>query len=393
MKTAYIVSARRSPIAKAPHGHLHQLRPDDFGAIVLNAALNAVPQIEPMFIDDVIIGCAMPEAEQGFNLGRVLGQRAGLPDLVPGVTVNRFCASGLQAIAQASQAIALGQAQVIIAGGAESMSLIPMGGHLVAPNPELIDRAPQAYCTMGLTAENVAAQYDISRADQDAFALRSHQRAIAAIQAGHFTDEIVPIAVSSTTYLDGQVVTTNHLFDTDEGPRPDTSLEALSKLPAVFRRGGSVTAGNASQMSDGAAMTVLMGETLMHDLKIQPLGRLIGYAVAGVPPEIMGIGPTVAIPKVLQQVGLSLKDIGLIELNEAFAAQALAVIRKLELNEDIVNVNGGAIALGHPLGCTGARLTTSLLYEMQRRNVRYGLVTMCIGGGMGAAGIVENLML
>jgi acetyl-CoA acyltransferase len=393
MKTAYIVSARRSPIAKAPHGYLHQLRPDDFGATVLNAALNAVPQIEPMFIDDVIIGCAMPEAEQGFNLGRVLGQRAGLPDLVPGVTVNRFCASGLQAIAQASQTIALGQAQIIIAGGAESMSLIPMGGHRVAPNPELIDRVPEAYCTMGLTAENVAAQYDISRADQDAFALRSHQRAIAAIQAGHFTDEIVPIAVSSTTYLDGQVVTTNHLFDTDEGPRPDTSLEALSKLPAVFRRGGSVTAGNASQMSDGAAMTVLMGETLMYDLKIQPLGRLIGYAVAGVPPEIMGIGPTVAIPKVLQQVGLSLKDIGLIELNEAFAAQALAVIRKLELNEDIVNVNGGAIALGHPLGCTGARLTTSLLYEMQRRNVRYGLISMCIGGGMGAAGIVENLML
>lgn len=393
MKTAYIVSARRSPIAKAPRGQMHQLRPDDFGATVLQAALSSVPAIEPMFIDDVIVGCAMPEAEQGFNLGRVLGQRAGLPDLVPGVTVNRFCASGLQAIAQASQTIALGQAQIIIAGGAESMSLIPMGGHLVAPNPDLIDSAPQAYCTMGLTAENVAEQYDISRADQDAFALRSHQRAIAAIQAGHFTDEIVPIPIVSTHYSDGQVITTHSQFDRDEGPRADTSLEALSKLPAVFRRGGSVTAGNASQMSDGAAMTIIMGETLMQELKIPPLGRLIGYAVAGVPPEIMGIGPTAAIPKVLQQVGLTLKDIGLIELNEAFAAQALAVIRKLELNEDIVNVNGGAIALGHPLGCTGARLTTSLLYEMQRRGVRYGLVTMCIGGGMGAAGVIENLML
>jgi acetyl-CoA acyltransferase len=339
----------------------------------------------------LIFGCAFPEAEQGFNLGRVIAQRAGLPDSVAGATVNRFCASGLQAIAMASQAIMAGQAEVMIAGGAESMSLIPMGGHLLTPNPDLIAEAPQVYCSMGLTAEHVADQYHISRADQDAFALRSHQRAVAAIQAGRFQAEIIPVPIHETLYVDGHLQAIETLFQVDEGPRPDTSLEALAKLPPVFRVGGSVTAGNSSQMSDGAAAAILMSQAKIEALGIQPLGRLLGFAVAGVAPEIMGIGPVEAIPKVLRQVGLSLDEIGLIELNEAFAAQSLAVIRKLGLNEEIINVNGGAIALGHPLGCTGAKLTATLLHEMQRRGIRYGLISMCVGGGMGAAGVFENL--
>jgi acetyl-CoA acyltransferase len=393
MQTAYIVSAVRTAVGKAPRGTLRNMRPDDVGAIALQGALAQVPNLDPASIDDIIIGCAMPEAEQGFNLGRIIGQRVGLPDSVAGVTVNRFCASGLQAIAMASQAIVTGQAEVVVAGGAESMSLIPMGGHIIAPNPELISTAPQAYCTMGLTAENVAEQYHISRADQDAFALRSHQRAIAAIQAGRFIDEIVPVPIHETTYVNGQLHTVETIFQVDEGPRADTSLEALAKLPAVFRVGGSVTAGNASQMSDGAAIAIVMGQHMVETLEIQPLGRLLGFAVAGVAPEIMGIGPVAAVPKVLKQVGLTLDDMGLIELNEAFAAQSLAVIRKLGLNEGIINVNGGAIALGHPLGCTGARITATMLHEMRRRGVRYGLITMCVGGGMGAAGVIENLML
>ncbi len=393
MQTAYIVSAVRTAVGKAPRGAFHNMRPDDLGAIALKAALAKIPNLDPAMIDDVIIGCAMPEAEQGFNIGRIIGQRSGLPDSVPGVTVNRFCASGLQAIAMGTQAIATGQADVIVAGGAESMSLIPMGGHIIAPNPELVASAPQAYCTMGLTAENVAEMYQISRADQDAFALRSHQRAIAAIKSGRFVDEIVPVTIQETSYVDGQLHKVETVFQTDEGPRSDTSLEALAKLPAVFRVGGSVTAGNASQMSDGAAMTVLMSERMVTELGVKPLGRLLGFAVAGVAPEIMGIGPVAAIPKVLKQVGLTLDDIALIELNEAFAAQSLAVIRKLGLDEDIVNVNGGAIALGHPLGCTGARLTVTLLNELRRRRMRYGLVTMCVGGGMGAAAVVENLIM
>jgi acetyl-CoA acyltransferase len=393
MQTAYIVSAVRTPIGKAPRGTLRNIRPDDLGAIAVKAALDRVPKLDPIVLDDVIIGCAIPEAEQGFNMGRVIAQRIGLPETVAGATVNRFCASGLQAIAMATQAIVTGQASAIVAGGAESMSLIPMGGHIVAPNPELIDRAPQAYCTMGLTAENVATQYGVSRADQDAFALLSHQKAIAAMQSGKFGDEIVAVPIHETTYVGDRLETVDKLFKLDEGPRLDTNLEALTKLPAVFRVGGSVTAGNSSQMSDGAAATVIVSEKLMHDLELKPMGRLIGFAVAGVPPEIMGIGPVMAVPKVLQQVGLTLDDIGLIELNEAFAAQSLAVMRKLGLKESIVNVNGGAIALGHPLGCTGARMTATLLYEMQRRGVRYGLVTMCVGGGMGAAGVFENLMV
>lgn len=391
METAYIVSSVRTAVGKAPRGTLRHLRPDDLGAIAVQGALDAVPEVDPNDIEDVILGCAFPEAEQGFNLGRIVAQRSGLPDSVAGVTVNRFCASGLQAIALAAQTIATGQADAILAGGAESMSLIPMGGHSMAPNPDLIEQDPQVYCTMGLTAENVAQQYGIARSDQDAFALRSHQRAIAAIQSGKFNDELVPVKVQTTQYHEGQVQTSEAVLARDEGPRSDTSLDALAHLPAAFKLGGSVTAGNASQMSDGAAATLLLSQRKVEALGLKPLGRLLGFAVAGVPPEIMGIGPVVAIPKVLHQVGLTLDDIGLIELNEAFAAQSLAVIRKLGLNEEITNVNGGAIALGHPLGCTGAKLTATLLHEMKRRGVRYGLVTMCVGGGMGAAGVFENL--
>jgi len=393
MQNAYIVSSVRTAVGKAPRGTLRNLRPDDMGAVAVQGAIALVNGLEPHQIEDVIMGCAFPEAEQGFNLGRVIAQRAGLPDTVAGVTVNRFCASGLQAIAMATQAITTGQAAVIVAGGAESMSLIPMGGNNLSPNPALMAEMPQVYCTMGLTAENIAQQYQISRADQDGFALRSHQKALHAIQAGHFNAEIVPLTVRETLYIDGKPQALETIFQVDEGPRADTSIEALAKLPAVFRIGGSVTAGNASQMSDGAAATVVMSEDLVKELKVQPIGHLLGFAVAGVPPEIMGIGPVAAVPKVLHQVGLTLADIGLIELNEAFAAQALAVIQKLELNEDIINVNGGAIALGHPLGMTGAKLTATLLYEMQRRQVRYGLITMCVGGGMGAAGVFENLLL
>lgn len=393
MKDAYIVSSVRTAVGKAPRGTLHTMRPDDMGAIAVKHAIDRVKGLQAEHIDDLLIGCAFPEAEQGFNLGRVIAQRAGLPDTVAGATINRFCASGLQAIAMASQAIETAQADVMVAGGAESMSLIPMGGHALSPNPDLITEVPQVYCTMGITAENVAQQHHISREDQDTFALRSHQRALAAIQSGRFDEETIPLTVQETVYVDGDLQTIEKVLHHDEGPRGDTSLEALSKLPAVFHSRGSVTAGNASQMSDGAAATVLMSERMMNELGVQPMGRLLGFAVAGVPPEIMGIGPVEAVPKVLRQVGLTLDDIGLIELNEAFAAQSLAVIRKLDLNEDITNVNGGAIALGHPLGMTGAKLTATILHEMKRRGVRYGLVTMCVGGGMGAAGVFENLML
>ena len=390
---AYVVSTVRTAIGKAPRGALHHVRPDDLGAITLKGALSKAPALASNLIEDVLMGCAMPEAEQGYNIGRVIAQRAGLPDSVAGATINRLCSSGLQAIAMAHQAIALNQADAIVAGGTESMSLIPMGGHDLLPNPALIEESPRVYCTMGLTAENVARQYEISRADQDAFSLRSHQRARTAIEQGKFKDEIIPVPVKETQYVDGHAETTELLFEVDEGPRANTSLEALGKLRPVFDLQGSVTAGNSSQMSDGAAATVLVSEKMLKSHSLKPMGKLLGFAVAGVPPEIMGIGPVAAVPKVLKQVGLSLSDIGLIELNEAFASQSLAVIRKLGLDEEIVNVNGGAIALGHPLGCTGARLTATLLHEMKRRGVRYGLVTMCVGGGMGAAGIFENLML
>jgi acetyl-CoA acyltransferase len=390
---AYIVSAVRTAVGKAPRGTLRHSRPDDLAAMVMKGALAKVSGLDAAQIDDVILGCSFPEAEQGFNMARIAAQRAGFPDSVAGCTINRFCASGLQAIALATQTIATGQARVMIAGGAESMSLMPLGGHQMSPNPEIMAEMPQVYCTMGITAENVAQEYHITRQEQDQFALRSHQRAIAAIRQGRFVEEIIPVSVHETLYLDGKPQVTETIFQVDEGVRPDTSLEALSRLQPAFRRGGTVTAGNASQTSDGAAATVIVSRQMLNELDLKPMAQLIGFAIAGVAPEMMGIGPVLAVPKVLAQVGLTLDDIGLIELNEAFAAQALAVIHKLGLNEEIVNVNGGAIALGHPLGCTGAKLTATLLHEMQRRHIRYGLCTMCIGGGMGAAGVFENLMV
>ena len=393
MQDTYIVASVRTAVGKAPRGTLRHMRPDDMGAAVVRGAIARLPSLQPDQIEDVIMGCAMPEAEQGYNLGRVVAHRAGLPSSVPGMTVNRLCSSGLQTIAMAHQAISFGQADVMVAGGVESMSLIPMGGDRWSPNPAMMAETPQVYTSMGLTAENVAKQFEISRADQDVFALRSHQNAIKAIKTGNFTNEIIPLTVTDTVYQNGDVHTQTTQFQVDEGYRSDTSLEALALLPPVFRRGGSVTAGNSSQMSDGAAATILMSARQVQELNLTPMARLLGFTVAGVPPQIMGIGPVEAVPKVLKQVGLSLDDIGLIELNEAFAAQSLAVIRKLGLNEDIINVNGGAIALGHPLGCSGAKLTATLLHEMQRRHIRYGMVTMCVGGGMGAAGVFENLLL
>ncbi|MCM1984053.1 thiolase family protein [Lyngbya confervoides] len=393
MNKAYLVESVRTAVGKAPRGTLRTMRPDDLGALVVQGLLQRVPQLPPELIEDVIMGCAFPEAEQGFNLGRVVAQRAGLPDSVPGYTVNRFCASGLQTLASATQAILAGQADVIIAGGAESMSLIPMGGHQIAPNPDLMIDKPDVYCTMGLTAEHVATDYGISRSDQDAFALRSHQRAIQAIQDGKFKAEIIPVPVQATLFMNGQPTALETVFDTDEGPRPDTSLEALAALKPVFRADGTVTAGNASQTSDGAAATLVVSERLVRELGLQPMGRLLGYAVTGVKPAIMGIGPVQAVPKVLKQVGLTLDQMELIELNEAFACQSLAVMRELGLDEARVNVNGGAIALGHPLGCSGAKLMATLLHEMARRGLRYGLITLCVGGGMGVAGVVENLRL
>jgi acetyl-CoA acyltransferase len=392
MNETYIVSSVRTAVGKAPRGTLRNMRPDDLGAIALQGALQKLPNLPIDSIEDAIFGCAFPEAEQGFNIAKVISRRAGLPDTVAGVTVNRFCASGLQAIAMASQAISAGQSEMMIAGGVESMSLIPMGGHVMLPNPVLIENMPTIYSAMGHTAENIAEQYHISRDDQDAFALRSHQRAIAAMRSEKLTDELIPVTVRETLYVDGKPEIHETVLSMDEGARLDTSLEALAHLPPAFRMGGTVTAGNTSQMSDGAAVSILVSHRKMIELGLHPLGRMVGFAVAGVPPEIMGIGPILAVPKVLAQVGLTLADIGLIELNEAFAVQALAVIRKLGLDEDIVNVNGGAIALGHPLGCTGAKLTATLLHERKRRHIRYGLVTMCVGGGMGAAAVFENLM-
>ena len=388
----YIVSSVRTAVGKANRGTLRNMRPEELGSEAVKEAIARVPGLAPEQIDDVIIGCAFPEGQQGWVLGRIVAQQAGLPDSVPGVTVNRWCASGLQAIAMAAQAVMAGQAEVVVAGGTESMSLLPMGGTYFMPNPDLVEKDPDLYLDMGNTAENLVERYDISREDQDAFALGSHEKALDAIQAGRFEDEIVPLQVKDTLYVDGKTQDFETEFKVDEGPRSDSSMDALAKLRPVFRVGGTVTAGNASQTSDGAAATVVMGKETVEALGVKPMARMLGYAVGGVEPEVMGIGPAVAVPKVLQQVGLDLKDIGLIELNEAFAGQALAVIRKLELDQEIVNVNGGAVALGHPLGSTGAKLTATLLHEMKRRGVRYGLCTMCIGSGMGAAGVFENLM-
>ena len=388
---AYIVSSVRTAVGKASRGTLRHYRPEDLGAEAVKGAINRVEGLEPDQVDDVIMGCAFPEGPQGMNVGRIIAQKAGLPDHVPGATVNRFCSSGLQTIVMASQSIATGQADVVVAGGAESMSQVPMSGFFFQPDPELVDEDPDVYVSMGITAENVAEKYDVSRDEQDRFALQSHQRAMDAIDSGRFDDEIISLHVEETLMNGGAPETIEVDFDTDEGPRRDTSLEALSGLRPAFKQGGTVTAGNASQRSDGGAASVVMSERMVEELGVDPMGRVVGFTVAGVAPELMGIGPIGAIEKVLKQTGLGVDDIGLVELNEAFAAQALAVIREVGLSEDIVNVNGGAIALGHPLGCTGAKLTATLMHEMKRRGVKYGICTMCVGGGMGAAGIIENL--
>ncbi len=393
MEEAYIISAVRTPVGKADRGALRHVRPEQLGARAVNEAIARVPGLDPELVDDVLIGCAFPEGSQGQNVGRIIAQKAGLPDDIPGATINRFCSSGLQTIAMATQAIRTGFADVVVAGGTESMSLVPMTGFFFQPDPQTVKDDIDVFVSMGITAENVAEKYGVSREDQDAFALRSHEKAIDALDSGRFDDETVPIEIEEILFQNGAPKTVRRTFASDEGPRRDTSLEALAGLQPVFRRGGTVTAGNSSQRSDGAAAAVVMSERRMRDLGVEPLARLVGFALAGVPPELMGIGPIRAVQKVLEQTGLTLDDIGLVELNEAFAAQAIAVIRELGLDEDIVNVNGGAIALGHPLGCTGTKLTASLIYEMQRRGVRYGICTMCVGGGMGAAGIIENLRI
>jgi len=391
MREAVIVSGVRTAVGKAGRGALRTVRPDDLAAIVVKAAIERAA-IYPALVEDVIMGCAMPEGEQGLNVARIAAQRAGLPDSVCGVTVNRFCASGLQTIAMAAYQIMSGQSEVVVAGGTESMSMVPMSGNKFSPNPYLAQHDPAVYLSMGLTAEKVAQRFEIDRAEQDAFALRSHQRALAAQAAGLFDRSIVPVEVEQVEIgPDGRPQRRVQVFDRDEGPRADTSMEALAKLKPVFAAEGTVTAGNSSQMSDGAAAVVVMSAERAAELGLKPRARFVSFAVGGVEPEVMGIGPVVAIPKALKLAGLNLADIDLIELNEAFAAQSIAVIRQLELDEERVNVNGGAIALGHPLGCTGAKLTVQLLDELERRGGRYGMVTMCIGGGMGAAGIFERI--
>jgi acetyl-CoA acyltransferase len=384
MREAVIVSAVRTPVGKAPGGALRFVRPDEMAAVVIGEALRRAAGLDPAEIEDVILGCAMPEAEQGLNVARIASLRAGVPVSASAVTVNRFCASGLQAIAYAADRIMAGAAVAAVAGGTESMSLVPLGGHKIAPNPALVDSYPDVYLTTGLVAETHASEAAVSRDEQDRFALRSHQRAVAAIDAGRFEEEIVPVPAPGPQDAAGSVLR-------DEGPRRDTSMEALARLRPAFHVKGTVTAGNSSQTSDGAAAVVVMDAQRARELRLSPLGRFVTFATAGVPPERFGIGPVPAVHKALKQARLSLDDIDLVELNEAFAAQAIACLRELPVDPERLNVNGGAIALGHPLGCTGARLTTSLLYEMRRRRARYGLVTMCVGGGMGAAGIFERM--
>lgn len=391
MAEAVVVDCLRTAVGKSGRGTLRTVRPDDMAASVIQALIAEYPQVPVEEIDDVILGCAMPEAESGTNMARIAAIRAGLPDIVPGVTINRFCSSGLQAIAMAAERIRAGGAEIILAGGSESMSMLPMSGSRFVPNPWLVDHRPEIYINMGLTAENVQKKYGVSREDSDAFSLRSHQRALAAQAEGKFDDEIVPLEISQTILENGNPETKTFTFRKDEGPRADTSLEALAKLKPVFHAAGTVTAGNASQTSDGAALALVMSEAKAAELGLKPKARFVSFAVGGVPPEIMGIGPVVAIPKALALAGLKLDDIGVIELNEAFACQALAVMRKAGIDPERTNVNGGAVALGHPLGCTGAKLTATILREMERSNHRYGMVTMCIGGGQGAAGIFENL--
>jgi acetyl-CoA acyltransferase len=392
MKEAVVVSAVRTAVGKAPRGILKDTRPDDVAAIVIKEAVSRVPGLKVEDVDDFVLGCAFPESDQGLNLARVVAMRAGFPYTLPGQTVNRFCSSGLQAIATAAYEIMVGAAEVMIAGGVEFMSQVPIMGLTPSPNPYLVEHNPQIYTSMGLTAENVADQFGISREEQDRFALLSHQKAAKAIKEGKFKEEIIPIpAKVRETKADGTVVVKEVIFDTDEGVRYDASLEGMASLKSVFKAKGTVTAGNSSQTSDGAAALVLMSRERAEKMGVKPMATFRSFAVAGVPPEIMGVGPAYAVPKALKKAGLTIKDIGLVELNEAFASQSLYVIKELGLNLDIVNVNGGAVAMGHPLGCTGAKLTTTLLYEMKRRNVRYGLVTMCIGGGMGAAGVFERV--
>jgi len=406
MPEAVIVSAVRTPVGRAYKGSLRATRPDDLAALAIKEALARVPGLDPKEIDDVILGCAMPEGEQGMNVARIAALRAGLPVETSAMTINRFCSSGLQAIALGAERIRGGSAEVIVAGGTESMSMVPMGGNKISPNPWLVDHSPDTYISMGLGTENIARKFGITREQADEFSLNSHKKAIAAIAAGNFKEETFPVEVKLTTVPNGhghghgaplkpkhaaKSVTHTIHFTVDEGPRADTSLEALGKLKPAFHVKGTVTAGNSSQMSDGAAATVLMSDSRARALGLKPLARFVSYATAGVLPEDFGIGPVAAIPKALKLAGLSLDDIAAIELNEAFAAQSLAVIQQAGLDPSKVNPNGGAIALGHPLGCTGAKLTATVIRELQRRNAKYGMITMCIGGGMGAAGIFERL--
>jgi acetyl-CoA acyltransferase len=402
MPEAVIVSSVRTPVGRAFKGSLRATRPDDLAALAIKEALARVPGLDPREIDDVILGCAMPEGEQGMNVARIAALRAGLPVETSAMTINRFCSSGLQSIALAAERIRGGSANVIVAGGTESMSMVPMGGNKISPNPWLVDNYPDAYLSMGLGTENIGRKFGITREQADEFSLNSHKKALAAIAAGNFKDETIPVEVKITSLPNGngaspktksapKPVTQTINFSVDEGPRADTSLEALGKLKPAFHVKGTVTAGNSSQMSDGAAAAVVMSDGRAKSLGAKPLARFVAYATAGVLPEEFGIGPVAAIPKVLKLAGLSLNDIAVIELNEAFAAQSLAVIQQAGLDPAKVNPNGGAIALGHPLGCTGAKLTASIIRELQRRNARYGLVTMCIGGGMGAAGILERI--
>jgi len=409
MREAVIVSSVRTPIGRAFKGTLRSTRPDELAAVAIKGSLDCVPQLDPKEIEDVILGCAMPEAEQGMNVARIASLRAGLPVETSAITINRFCSSGLQAIANAAERIMAGAAEVMVAGGTESMSMIPMGGNKISPNPWLVEHYPDAYLSMGLTAERLAKRFGISREAADEFSLRSHQKAMAAIQSGKFADETVPVPVSFTVpngnghgpapdsrgrllpHSQGKLKRAETIFKVDEGPRADTSLEALGALKPAFHVKGTVTAGNSSQMSDGAAAAVVMSAERAQALGIKPLARFVAFATAGYKPEEMGLGPVFAIPKALKLAGLKLSQIDVIELNEAFAAQSLAVIQEAGLDPERVNPNGGAVALGHPLGCTGAKLTATIIREMKRRNAKYGLVTMCVGGGMGAAGIFENL--
>ena len=391
MQDAVIVSTVRTAVGKAPKGTLSVMRPDELGATAIKGALDRVPGLDPASIDDVIIGCAMPEGEQGMNVARIASLRAGVPVEASAVTINRFCSSGLQAIAYGAERIMLGQGRAAVAGGTESMSMVPMGGNKISPNPQLVSSYPDVYLSTGLVAENHARESSISRTAQDEFALRSHQRALNALEQGYFKNEIVPLTVRVVQSNGTRPTVKEFTFDTDEGPRKDTSLEALAKLRPAFHVSGTVTAGNSSQTSDGAAAAIITSAELAKERGLTPLARFVGYATAGVKPELFGIGPVPAIRKVLKQCGLTLDQIDLIELNEAFAAQALACMKELDLDPDKVNVNGGAIALGHPLGCTGAKLTATIVNELHRRKARYGMVTMCVGGGMGAAGIFERM--